>query len=353
MSPPPPFHTLPSPPPDKVDPSLEDPSAPSLFGEDISHSPHNVLDVPSHSSSLTTPEDIPPALYAYIDLITAVDEDISTTFDDYINAYSGAGTATPVSNAHSNGARIPAHLKGKVKHPLSLSPPHKVHHSRRLNKSPSPPARICNRCLPLLCGTIKMQNSKNTHNLAPGCAVLSGKKKCERCFIQKQQCSFMNTPLLPHQYASHLATDPSQPSQCHQVRNVVAFSPSSVIKQSPSLTPSHVSVTKSVPPTVPSPAPSPENFSTLVLPPPSRSPSTAIVAYPNILVTLWNINDRRMVSKVPMSLQQGSDYMANNPPDLDSLQGTSVSELLLTRNTLFQASDAILDSISLYYVDYG
>ncbi|KAJ7598257.1 hypothetical protein C8J56DRAFT_913210, partial [Mycena floridula] len=309
VTPPPPFQTSSPLLPEGVDPPIEDPP---LVVEDLSHITSNTQDVPSGSSP-THSEPLSPSLYAYIDLITAVDEDISTAFDEYIDADSSVAPSSAVSDTSSDPPRIPARLKGKAKRPRSPSPSPKPRRSRCLVKSPTPP-RICNQCLPLLSGTVKMRNSKNTRHLAAGCVVLTGKKKCERCIVQKQQCSFTDTPLLPHQCASHLEIDPSAPSQRRRVLNV---------------------------------------FSTLLPPPSSDSTVPPIVACPNMPVTLWNINDRRMAAEVPLSLQRGSAHTTNNLPDLDSLRGTLTSELLYTRNTLLQTSDAILDSISLSYADYG
>ncbi|KAJ7584736.1 hypothetical protein C8J56DRAFT_1166714 [Mycena floridula] len=344
VSPPPPFRTSSPLLPEGVDPPIEDPP---LVVEGLSRIASNTQDVPACSSP-TPSEPLSPSLYASIDLLTAVDEDISTAFDGYINADSGVAPSSAVSDASSDNARIPARLKGKEKRPCSPSPSPKPRRSRRLVKSPTPP-RICNRCLPLLRGTVKMRNSKNTRHLAAGCVVLPGKKRCERCIVQKQQCSFTDTPLLPHQRVSHLEIDPSAPSQRRRVLNV--FSSVPAVERSRSLSPSHVSDTEGMPPILPPPASA--DPSTLLPPPSSDSTVPPIAACPNMPVTLWNIDDRRMAAEVPLSLQRGSAHTTDNPPDLDSLRGTITSELLYTRNTLLQTSDAILDSISSSYVDYG
>ncbi|KAJ7573763.1 hypothetical protein C8J56DRAFT_903004 [Mycena floridula] len=311
VTPPPPFPTSSPLLPEGVDPPIEDPP---LVVEDLSRITSNTQDVPL-SSSPTHSESLSPSIYAYIDLFTAIDEDISTAFDEYIAADSGVSPSTPVSDSSSDPPRIPARLKGKGKCSRSPSPSPKPRCSRRLLKSPTPPPRICNRCLPLLRGTVKMRNSKNTRHLAAGSS--------------------------------------SDPSQRRRVRNVFPTSPLPVVERSPSIAPSPVSVAENASPSFPSHSPFPENTSTLHPPLPTSSSSTAIVVYPNISVTLWNINDRSMAAEVPMALQRGSDYTATNPPDLDSLRGTSLSELLLTRNTLFQASDAILDSVSSHYANYA
>ncbi|KAJ7590134.1 hypothetical protein C8J56DRAFT_1048303 [Mycena floridula] len=349
LTPPPPFRSSSPLLPEEVDPPIEDPP---LVVEDLSRITSNTQDIPP-SSSPTHSESLSPSIYAYINLFTAVDEDISTAFDEYIAADSGVTPSTPVSDPSSDPPRIPARLKGKGKRSPSPSPSPKPRRSRRLLKSPTPPPRICNRCLPLLRGTVKMRNSKNTRHLAAGCVVLPGNKRCERCIVQKQHCSFTNALLLPHQRASHLESSSSDPSQRRRVHNVFPTSPLPVVERPPSIAPSPVSVAENASPSFPSHSPFPENTSTLLPPLPTSSSSTAIVVYPNISVTLWNINDRSMAAEVPMALQRGSDYTATNPPDLDSLRGTSLSELLLTRNTLFQASDAILDSVSSNYANYA
>ncbi|KAJ7592151.1 hypothetical protein C8J56DRAFT_1162588 [Mycena floridula] len=201
-----------------------------------------------------------------------------------------------------------------------------------------PPPKICDRCIPYVTGQVKPRSSKRSGRLSTDC-VLRADGKCQRCFVQRQACTFNDKAILPGQRATHL---PGHHTRHRKIQRHPVPSPSPVaspgvdeLPAAPKSSPTPDPVLPiSNPPVSPRSDPLPASSSSAVAP-------TPFGAFP---LAMWRSEQTGLADEAYSALTNGALRTQNDPPPLDILMLTDTPELLLAHANLSAVSNCLLDS---------